>query len=99
VTSDGHSERVLSVAGEIDLHRAPEIRDMALGMLDAPGCSTLALDLSEVTFIDSTTIGALVDIRNHADSSGRHLVLQRPSQRVRRILEITGLLDSFTIES
>jgi anti-sigma B factor antagonist len=99
VDLDERRARVLRVVGELDLSRVGEIRELALNMLASPGCSTLNLCLDQVTFIDSTAIGMLVEIRNHASSAGQRMVLYRPSARVRRILEITALRDAFTIES
>src|SRR5688500_17284849 len=56
----------------------------------------LIVDLSEVTFMDASTISALVGARNRLRS--RSLVLRAPSPRARRLLELCGLahLEQFT---
>ena len=53
--------------------------------------STVVVDLSDLTFMDSTGIGAVVVARNRVLSKGRgQLVVTRPTAIVRRALEIVG---------
>jgi anti-sigma B factor antagonist len=85
---DGYVEVV--AAGEIDFatHRA------LLGRLAAEierGHSRILLDLSSVTFCDSTGIGMLVRIFRQAAQRGGWLRLAGPVPAVRRVLEITNL--------
>jgi anti-anti-sigma factor len=56
----------------------------------------MRIDLSEVSFMDSTALGALVSIRNAAEP--RPVILENPLPLVLRILEITGLDQVFAIE-
>lgn len=65
--------------------------DFALALVDVVG-STVVVDLSDLTFIDSTGISALVVARNRirADGLGQ-LVLTRPGRIVGKALEIVGL--------
>ena len=51
------------------------------------------LDLSGVTFLDSTGIGVLVRARNRLLAAGGELILRSPSGIVRDVLEIVGLGD------
>ena len=60
--------------------------------------ATLVLDLAGITFIDSTGIGTLVELSRDAEEAGRQFVIARPSARVLRILQITGLQDQWIIE-
>jgi anti-sigma B factor antagonist len=87
----------LCVSGEVDLHTVPDIERQGAVALSDPGVLTLALDLSNVTFIDSTGIGTLVRLRLSADEHHKHLVLTRPSAPVLRLLAITALTSAFTI--
>jgi anti-sigma B factor antagonist len=86
---------VVSVAGEVDLSTSPPLRD-ALERAVSLG-PNVVVDLSEVTFLDSTGLGDLVRARESALSKGGqlHLVLTQP--RIRRVLEITGLDTVFAI--
>ncbi|MBO1420243.1 STAS domain-containing protein [Streptomyces sp. FH025] len=58
----------------------------------------VVLDLSEVTFMDCTGLGALVRARNQADRSGARLVLRGAGRRVVRLLKLTGLHRRLAVE-
>jgi anti-sigma B factor antagonist len=59
---------------------------------------TVVLDVAAVTFIDSTGVGALVQMASDAEDQARQLVLRNPSARVARILQLTGLQDRFAVD-
>jgi anti-anti-sigma factor len=62
----------------------------------APG--RLELDLGDVTFIDSSGLGALISLRNAASQCGANLVVVRLSPPVARFFELAGVRDSFQVE-
>jgi anti-sigma B factor antagonist len=87
----------LYIQGEVDLANAEHLQ--ALGEDAISGSvHTIRIDLSQVTFLDSTGIAALIAIRNSADKTRRLLVLEQPSPRVMKVLEVTGTVQVFTIE-
>lgn len=87
------SQRGLRLVGELDMASAPEVTE-ALASLDGDG--QLTLDLSELTFIDSTGLHAIL---KHARSlNGAKLVLANPSSTARRIFEIVELEKHPSIE-
>lgn len=51
----------------------------------------IVVDLSGVTFMDASTIGALIDARNGLRASSRSLWVRAPSPRARRVLDLCGL--------
>jgi ABC-type transporter Mla MlaB component len=57
----------------------------------------LVLDLSGVTFMDSTGLHFLVRTAKDADSEGFRLVLRRVPQQVSKLLELSLMRDVFTI--
>jgi anti-sigma B factor antagonist len=87
---------VLSLAGELDLADAPALRE-ALRRAVERSPKRLVVDLTEVTFVDSTILGALVEARSAL--GGDAFALAAPGLEVRRALEISGLDRHFTIES
>ena len=87
---------VVEVHGEADVHTAPELRDRLISVLDS-GHSSVVADLSWLSFIDSTGLGALVAARNHANASGASLRLVCTSERLLKIFRITGLHEVFEI--
>jgi anti-sigma B factor antagonist len=85
---------VLTLTGEIDL--AAVQSNGALDDLDVRPPETLDVDLSEVTFIDSSGVGMLVKLHR---MTGGDMRLRSPSLPVLRVLRICGLDDVFEIES
>lgn len=103
-TGDGHVQLkvdvirkidmdLVEVEGELDIATVAQLE--ALSYLDAP---TLVLDLRKVTFIDSTGLNTLLDMRARFDGDDRvRLVVRRPGPVI-RLLEMTGLADRFVID-
>jgi len=89
-------EALLSVAGEIDLATAEAFRDQ-LRRLIAEAHSPALVDLSGVTFMDSSGVDALASARRRAGDAGVELILVAPSPPVRRVLELTALWDHFAV--
>lgn len=88
VTSyDFDGGRVFVWRGELD---ASSCRGLAELVTGPPG-SLLVVDLGQLTFIDSSGLGALHAARQRAIKNGGTLVVSRPSPMVHRVLEITGL--------
>ena len=87
-------EQVLAVRGEIDLASVDDFR-RALESLIREARSPALVDLSGVTFIDSTGMAALMSARGTADAAGVELVLVEPSPQVRMVLELTDLWTHF----
>jgi len=86
----------LVVTGEIDLAVA-EAFGSALGRLVGDANSPAVVDLTGVTFFNSTGIGLLSDAATSARRRNVELIVL-PSSPVRRTLEITGLADFFGLE-
>lgn len=79
----------LTLQGDVDL-AGDAILTAADEAIEA-GCSTLTVDLAEVTFMDSQGLKALLDARQALRDAGAALVLERPPAAVRRLLSITNL--------
>jgi anti-sigma B factor antagonist len=89
--------RVL-VRGEVDCTTASDLRDSLLDVLARPGQAAVEVDLSQVTFLDSAGLSALAVAHRTAVSAGRVLGVRCGTARaVVRPLQITGLLDVFTV--
>jgi anti-anti-sigma factor len=79
--------RVFALRGELD---AATERGLAERLVGAPG-SLVVVDLGQLTFIDSSGLGAIYTARRAAIDNGGNLVVCRPAPIVHRVLEITGL--------
>lgn len=81
------------IDGELDLHTAPQFRECVATSLEAtPTLMTVVVVLSDVTFIDSSGLGALLGQYRHLASRGGRLVLVDPRPPVQRVLQFSGLL-------
>lgn len=89
--SDTHIHAVLS--GEVD---ADNCAEMGLSLMQSgASAAELALDVSSLAFIDSSGISELLRVREAMAEAGGSMVLRNPTDNVRRVLEITGLTDTF----
>lgn len=96
--SQHEAAAVLSVYGELDLHRAPELQDRIAASIER-GAELVVIDLSHVTFIDSMALGVLLGAVNRLRIRGGNLRLVVPSPSLRRIFEISLLDHVFTLDS
>jgi len=89
-----HGIPVVSIAGDIDLSNAHELRD-ALEQLGRP--DAMAIDMTNLLFIDSTGLNAIAQYGRGMLENGNavYLVVTRPP--LRKIFEITSLDQHFTV--
>jgi anti-sigma B factor antagonist len=86
---------VVSLAGELDLYNAHEVREALLECC-AESPNRLVVDLSDVKFIDSTALGVLIEARTKLENR-RGFLLASPGLETRRALEISGLDRHFAV--
>ncbi len=82
---------VIALRGEIDLAGLDDLQSAVEPHL-APG-QTVVLDLSDVTFADSTLLKVLVQARGKAHDIGGALLVRNPSDEVRHLLSLGDLDD------
>jgi anti-sigma B factor antagonist len=92
---DEHTH-VIAPRGEIDALTAPQLGRCLLGLAEQ-GKTDVVVDLTRVTFMDSTGIGVILNALRRLTSRDGHLVLVCPSERVTRPFEIAGLLSQLRI--
>ena len=83
------STRSLSLSGELDMASEPDLL-LRITALAEPG-TTVELDLSGVTFMDSSALRGLVNAQWDAQAAGGDVTISAASPLVRRLLDITGL--------
>jgi len=89
VSVSGAEERTtVSVAGDIDLATAPRLREVLLSVT-----GDVDVDLSAVTFMDSSGLNALIAGRKHASGAGHGFAVLHPPELVERAMQLTGLAD------
>jgi len=85
---DGDSGPVVTANGELDLAVRDQLREVLSSLH-----GTVTVDLTEVTFVDSSTIGVFVGAHQRLVGDGGALRLRNPQDMPRRALEIVGLQD------
>jgi anti-sigma B factor antagonist len=96
---DDQGRVLLEVVGAVDLQSRDELLRAGQSALAAAEASVIVLDLSGVSFLDSTGIGALVQIWRETEDAGLGFVVRNPSERAARVLGLTGVLDAWTVEA
>jgi anti-sigma B factor antagonist len=89
---------VLEAQGEIDVASAPEFH-ASLADLIGQDPDIVIVDMSGVTFIDSTGLGVLVAAEKEMREGGHDLRLVVTQPQIIRLLELTGLDKVFTVSS
>jgi len=82
---------VLHVSGDVDFNSASDLKKEIVTAI-SQGHTQIALNLAQVPFLDSTGLAVLVSGAKRAKENGGNLVLLRPNEQIRRILNITDLI-------
>lgn len=83
--------QTVQVRGELDLTNSEELRDQVSRLINRQAPPRLALDLSQLTFCDSSGLNALIQLWKQARATDTQLVLLRPTPRMTDLLNRTGL--------
>ena len=90
---DGQTHLV-EVEGQVDLYSAPEFKERTGRVIDG-GADGVIVDLSGVTFMDSTGLGVLVGALKRMRAAQASLLLVVTDYDIERLFELTGLDRSF----
>ena len=78
-------------AGELDMATAEEFKTALVDALSAGAYRNLWLDLSTVTFIDSSGLGVILGRYRELQPLGGSIIITRPNEQVYRLLTASGL--------
>lgn len=82
------------LTGELDLRRADQLEAGLLAHAESTPGDTIVIDCADLTFIDSSGLGMLVDVHNQ---SGKQLRLQSVPEPCRNVFVVTGLDTMFDV--
>jgi anti-sigma B factor antagonist len=80
----------VALAGELDLSTVAKVQE-ELRRVEASSPATLVVDLSKLTFLDSTGLRCIVTADERARTEGRRIVIVRGPDAVQRVFAITRL--------
>jgi anti-sigma B factor antagonist len=89
---------IVSVAGEVDLYTAPQLEEQLAAVINE-GPRRVVVDLTEATFVDSTTLGVLLEALRRLGAAGGQLAVVAAHPNVTKVFEITGLDRVFALYS
>ena len=92
----GEDTHVVAVTGEIDLFTAPEFKQRMSQPID-DGIHRLVVDLSQTTFIDSSSLGVLIGAHRRLKQRNGSLVVVCDNDTIVKTFNITGLDGVFTL--
>ncbi|MFF3215487.1 STAS domain-containing protein [Streptomyces sp. NPDC002886] len=99
VWADTEDQRlVVHVGGEMDVDRAPMLRDALYTAITQPnGPDEIVIDLADLSFCDSSGLNVFIGARHTATDHDRHISLRNPQPQFLRLLEMTGADTLFPI--
>lgn len=83
----------LILCGELDEHTAPYTRAELDRLFDGDGFRQVIIDLSELSFMDSTGIGVMIGRYKRLKGRNLPVFICNPSSHAERIFKMTGLYD------
>lgn len=92
VDATGEGVVTITLRGELDLASVPALEER-LDTIERGEPERIVIDLSGLSFIDSSGLRVLLLAGGRADERGHELLLTQPTEPVRRVLEMTGALD------
>jgi anti-sigma B factor antagonist len=91
-TEDRNGLAHVALSGELDLSSVAKVQE-ELRRVEATSPATLVVDLSKLTFLDSTGLRCIVTADERARAAGRRVVIVRGPNAVQRVFAITRLDD------
>jgi anti-sigma B factor antagonist len=86
----------MALVGELDLSSVAKVQE-ELRRIEADAPATLVVDLSKLTFLDSTGLRCIVTADERARAEGRRIVIVRGPDAVQRVFAITRLEERLEI--
>jgi len=86
----------MSLMGELDLSSVAKVQE-ELRRIEANAPATLVVDLSKLSFLDSTGLRCIVTADERAREQGRRIVIVRGPDAVQRVFAITRLEERLEI--
>jgi anti-sigma B factor antagonist len=86
---------VASLSGRITIQSSPALRAELLQVLENQSCQSLTVDLSEVSYVDTSGLAILMEVLQGARATGKAFQLENLQQRPRYLFQAIGLLHFF----
>ena len=81
---------MVSIRGEIDIYSIEKFRDTIEERIKTQA-PEIILDCSELSYMDSTGMGVLIELRNKTKELGQKIIMMNPRPNIRKLLALTGV--------
>ncbi len=85
---------VIKLYGELDIYASQEFKDDSINLLNQ-NKDDIYLDFTNLDYIDSTGLGALISILKEAQEMDKKIYLIEVNERIRKLFKITQLEEMF----
>jgi len=96
VVEDSGGNALVRAKGDVDLYSSPQLRETLLKAIGT-GNGAIGIDLSEVSYMDSSGVATLVEGLKGAGAKSREFALIAPSNSVMKVLQLSRLDTVFAI--
>jgi len=93
---EGNSLPVMELSGEIDVYSSRQLKQQMIAVIES-GSKEMVVDLTDVVYLDSSALGVFIGGLKRMREVNGNILLVCPSERIRRVFEITGLDHIFDI--
>ena len=87
---------VMRVAGRVDAKTAPQFEE-ALHLQISSGTMHIVVEMDGTEFLSSAGVRALINAQKALKSKGGRVIIAQPSQRIREVIQISGMEALFPI--
>jgi len=94
--SDDKKTITIKVEGRFDFTHQKEFRDTYRNN-NTPGL-TFYVEMSGTEYMDSSALGMLLLLKEHADNCGGKVILKQPSEAIKKILDMANFNQQFAIQ-
>lgn len=85
------------LTGEIDIYSADELKDKLQQIAKEHPDKDMFIDAQNLQYIDSTGLGVLIGILKILKANGKNIIISKPKDNVKKVLEITNLNRIFNV--
>jgi anti-sigma B factor antagonist len=89
---------ILRFEGDLDIVTSEEMKQRLAALVETEATGTIAIDLRDVGFVDSSGLGALVAVHHYAVSKGSKFVVREVPPHVRDLFALTRLDSLLQVE-
>jgi len=83
-------QAVVTIKGEVDIYSVDQFRKSIEKSINQK-TSKIILDCTDLSYIDSTGMGVLIEMRNKTMEMGQKIVMKNPKPNIKKLLSLTGV--------